>query len=212
MEAKLHGYLAIGLLLLLLVVLVLDPRVPGYRSSYDPPATRREVEQWARDIKQWRRSPTWEHFRGDSVPPSIGAPDFAASYIFGKYDYRVDVQIRGDNIQYISWGNDDQEGGGAWYAVGEGRLNNQGEWFSVWSCLDLSRAVSNGGGAWFTFSDDRTRINVRYYHDTLPFGDHPQELGEAVQVSLAAGQEMPADRASVIVVDDWKDRPLEGRV
>ena len=209
MDVKTQGYLAIGLLLLLLFVVAVDPRVPSYRSTYDPPASRSEIEQWARDIKRWRQSPNWDQF---DAATSVEAPDFSGSYIFGKYDYRLDIQIRGDRIQYVSWGNDDQENGGAWYSVGDGRLQPDGEWFSVWSCLDLSRAVSNGGGAWFRFSGDRKHIDVRYYHDTLPFGENPIELGEAVQVDLVPGEEMPANRTSVIADSKWHERMLEGRI
>ncbi|MBZ0137716.1 MAG: hypothetical protein K8I27_15225 [Planctomycetes bacterium] len=209
MSRKTQAYFAIVLLALLLVVVALDPRTPAYRSSYDPQASAREVAQWAEDIKAWPRSPTWEKFR---QPETVSEPDFEGSYIFGKYDYRVDVQIRGDHIHYISWGNDDQENGGAWYSVGEGRRQDNGEWFSVWSCLDISRAVSNGGGAWFHFSKDRKRIHVRYYHDTLPFGENPIELGEAVRVDLEPGREMSGDRHSVIMDSAWGARPLEGRV
>lgn len=211
MNLKTQAYLILGLLVLLVVTVTLDPRVPSYRSTYDPPATAREIAQWAEDVKAWPRAPSWQSF-SENTPESLGAPDFSAAYIFGKYDYRVDVQIRGDRLQYISWGNDDQEGGGAWSAVGEGRLQPNGEWFGVWSCLDLSRAVSNGGGAWFSFSRDRRHIDVRYYHDTLPFGEAPLELGEAVQVNLKPRQEMPADRGSVIIESDWADRMLEGRI
>jgi hypothetical protein len=208
MNLKLQALFALGLLVLLLVVIALDPRIPAYLSQYDDPASPAEVARWAQDVKRWPRSPTWQRFS----PEAQGEPDWAASYIFGKYDYRVDVQVRGDVMHYISWGTDDQEGGGAWYAVGEGRLQQNGEWFSVWSCLDLSRAVSNGGGAWFKFTGDRKRIHVRYYHDTLPFGENPIELGEAVMVDLNPGQEMPADRAAVISESAWRQRMLEGRI
>jgi hypothetical protein len=205
MTPRTQGYLVITLLALLLVVIALDPRVPSYRSQYEEPATEREIGEWMQDIKVWRRSPTWERFKaGREV-------DFAGSYIFGKYDYRIDLRISGDRLHYISWGNDDQKDGGAWYAVGEGTVNERGEWFSVWSCLDISRGVSNGGGAWFEFSGDRKRISVRYYHDTLPFGERPIELGEAVMVNLQPGEEMPGDRASVLD-SGWADRPLEGRI
>ncbi|MCB9933306.1 MAG: hypothetical protein H6841_07790 [Planctomycetes bacterium] len=212
MNQKTQAYLILGLLVLLMVTVALDPRVPSYRSTYDPPATAREIAQWAEDIKAWPRSPSWQRFSAQPQADPLGAPDFSAAYVFGKYDYRVDVQIRGDRIQYISWGNDDQDNGGAWYAVGEGRQQRNGEWFSVWSCLDLSRAVSNGGGAWFKFSRDRKRIHVRYYHDTLPFGEAPIEIGEAVQVNLKPHEEMPRDRKSVIADSVWADRPLEGRI
>lgn len=209
MSRRTQGYFIIALLVLLLVVVALDPRTPGYRSTYDDQAGAREVAKWAEDIKDWPRSPTWDQF---SDPEPHGEPDFEGSYIFGKYDYRVDIQIRGDRMQYISWGNDDQENGGAWYAVGEGHKQANGEWFTIWSCLDLSRAVSNGGGAWFDFSRDRKRIHVRYYHDTLPFGENPIELGEAVRVNLEPGEEMPADRKSVIADSSWSNRLLEGRI
>jgi hypothetical protein len=209
MSRKTQAYFATALLILLLVVIALDPRTPAYLSTYDPQASARDVARWAEDVKAWPRSPTWEKFR---QPEKFDQPDFAASYVFGKYDYRVDVQIRGDRIQYISWGSDDQRDGGAWYAVGEGRRQQNGEWFSIWSCLDLSRAVSNGGGAWFNFSRGRDRIHVRYYHDTLPFGANPTELGEAVRVNLDPGGEMPSDRAPVIADRAWRERMLEGRV
>jgi hypothetical protein len=205
MRPRTQGYLVIALLALLLVVVALDPRVPTYRSQYEEPAPEREVRKWAQDIKAWRSSPTWERFKTER------GVDFRGSYIFGKYDYRIDLQIRGDRLHYISWGSDNQKDGGAWYAVGEGTVNERGEWFSVWSCLDISRGVSNGGGAWFRFSRDRRRIDVRYYHDTLPFGERPIETGEAVLVNLKPGEEMPADRASVLD-SEWVDRPLEGRV
>jgi len=209
MSPRAQGYFTIALLCLLLVVIGLDPRVPAYRSEYEKRAPEREIAQWARDIEGWREAPTWEKFR---QADSHGKPDYAASYVFGKYNYRIDVQIRGERLHYISWGTDDQDGGGAWYAVGEGHQLDNGEWFSIWSCLDLSRTVSNGGGAWFRFSRDRGRIDVRYYHDTLPFGEQPIELGEAVRVKLGAGEELPADRASVLEDQRWADRPLEGRV
>lgn len=209
MSRKTQAYFVVGLMILLLVVVVFDPRTPAYLSTYDPPASAREIAKWAQDIRAWPRSPTWRKF---SSPETVEKPDFAASYIFGKYDYRVDIQIRGDRMHYISWGNDDQDNGGAWYCVGEGHLQQDGEWFSVWSCLDLSRSVSNGGGAWFAFSSDRKRIHVRYYHDTLPFGETPVELGEAVRVDLQPGEEMPPDRKSVIMDAAWANRPLEGRV
>ena len=205
MTLKAQGYLVIALLALLLVVVALDPRVSSYRSIYDERATQREVNDWAQDIKAWRESPTWQRFK---QAPEV---DFAASYIFGKYDYRIDLQIKDGRMHYVSWGSDDQKDGGAWYAVGEGTQDGRGEWFTVWSCLDISRGVSNGGGAWFRFSGDRKRIDVRYYHDTLPFGERPIELGEAVRVDLKPGEDMPADRASVID-SDWADRPLEGRI
>ena len=209
MSRKTQGYFVIGLLVLLLVVIVFDPRVPAYLSSYEEQASASEIAKWAQDIKAWPRSPTWDKFK---APQSVDEPDFEGSYIFGKYDYRIDIQIRGDRIQYISWGNDDQSGGGAWYSVGEGHRQENGEWFSVWSCLDLSRAVSNGGGAWFRFSKDRKRIHVRYYHDTLPFGERPVELGEAVRVNVGPAEELPKDRKSVIVDSGWSERLLEGRV
>lgn len=212
MSLKHQGLLLLLLLFLLSVVIAFDPRVPRYSSSYSPPAEPHEVAKWREDLKAWPKSPTWEHFRNPPAPTEIGAPDFQGAYVFGKYDYRVDVQIRGDRIQYISWGSDDQEGGGAWYTVGEGYRQPNGEWFTIWSCLDLSRSVSNGGAAWFKFDRRRDFIQVDYYHDTLPFGGSPMERGEAVRVDLKPNEEMPANRADVIVLDDWKDRPLEGRV
>ncbi|MCC7510358.1 MAG: hypothetical protein IT464_13440 [Planctomycetes bacterium] len=205
MSPKVQGLFVIALLALLAVVLALDPRVPGYRSQYDPAATPAEVAKWARDLKAWRQSPTWHSF-----PQESPKPDFVGSYVFGKYRYRVDVQISGDHMHYISWGTDDQREGGAWYAVGQGRRQANGEWFSIWSCLDLSRAVSNGGGAWFDFSADRRRIHVRYYHDTLPFGDKPIELGEAVMVDLKPREELTAD--TPYFESQWLERPPEGRV
>ncbi|MCA8913891.1 MAG: hypothetical protein KDB90_00665 [Planctomycetes bacterium] len=212
MDGKTQRYFIFGLLILLLAVLAVDPRVPAYRSTYDQRATEREIAQWKQDIKRWRRSPTWQRFGEKPPGDPLGKPEFSASYIFGKYDYRVDLQIRGDTLHFISWGSDDQDNGGAWYAVGEGHQLENGEWFSVWSCLDISRAVSNGGGAWFRFSGNRDRIDVRYYHDTLPFGENPIELGEAVRVNLKPLEDMPADRASVIANSDWADYPLEGRI
>jgi hypothetical protein len=205
MSRRAQGYFAIALLVLLLVVIALDPRVPAYQSQYDERAPEGDVLKWQQDIKDWARSPTWRRFK---QPPQA---DFAASYIFGKYEYRIDVQISGERLHYVSWGSDDQKDGGAWYAVGEGTQNADGEWFSIWSCLDISRGVSNGGGAWFRFSPDRRHIAVRYYHDTLPFGESPIELGEAVRVNLRQGEEMPADRDAV-VESDWADKPLEGRI
>ena len=205
-------YFIIGLLILLLGVIAIDPRVPAYLSTYDERAPEYEVKRWQQDIKRWREAPTWQRFSEDPPADPLGKPDFAASYIFGKYDYRVDVQIRGKTLHYISWGSDDQKGGGAWTAVGQGHQLENGEWFSVWSCLDISRGVSNGGGAWFRFDGKRNQIDVRYYHDTLPFGQHPIELGQGVRVNLKPNEEMPDDRNSVLVDSDWADIPLEGRV
>lgn len=193
--------MVIALLVLLAVTVALDPRVPGYRSRYDAQATPAEVMRWQRDLLDWRRAPTWS---------KLPAPDFTASYVFGKYRYRLDVQISGNELHYVSWGTDDQQGGGAWYAVGHGHRQADGEWFSIWSCLDLSREVSNGGGAWFDFSADRRRIHVRYYHDTLPFGADPIELGEAVMVNLDAGAEFTDD--TTYADPQWQTRTPEGRV
>jgi hypothetical protein len=95
--------------------------------------------------------------------------------------------------------------------VGDGHRQADGEWFSVWSCLDLSREVSNGGGAWFRFNGDRKRIHVRYYHDTLPHGEDPVEEGEAVMVNLDPLEEM-RDDPSVYTDPSRASRPLEGRI
>ncbi len=165
---------------LLVLTLLLDPRVDHYDSTYDPQATKAEIDRWFADLRDFRKSPTYARFGHNPPEDPLGKPDFAATYVFGKFAYEVQLQIRGNRMHYISWGVDQQVDGGAWYSVGEGTLQENGEWFSVWSCLDLSREVSNGGGAWFRFNRDRSRIDVRYYHDTLPFGNRPVELGEAV--------------------------------
>ncbi|MCC6464802.1 MAG: hypothetical protein IT463_05625 [Planctomycetes bacterium] len=195
-DANVFAPLLAALLGLALVVTVaLDPATPLYRSAYDPRATDAEIARWLRDFEQWPKAPTWNRFQPDAPPDALGPPDWTGTYLFGKYRYRVEVQVRGDRMHYVSWGVDDQTNGGAWTAVGEGKRLKNGEWFSVWSCLDISRAVSNGGGAWFQFSADRKRIQVRYYHDTLPFGEAPVELGEAVALEA-----------------DDTTRKLEGRV
>lgn len=201
MSERSQALLAITLLVLLAVTIALDPRVPGYRSVYDPQAEPALVARWQRDLRDWRRAPAWG---------TLPAPDFTGSYVFGKYRYRLDVQISGDELHYVSWGTDDQQGGGAWSAVGHGRRQANGEWFSIWSCLDLSREVSNGGGAWFVFRADRRHLDVRYYHDTLPFGAEPVELGEAVMVNLAPGEDLTEE--TTYADPQWSTRVPEGRV
>lgn len=190
---------ALGLLPLLAalaVILWLDPRTPHYRSTYDPQAAPDAVARWFQHLNDWPRAPRYEFFRfdaGTGRTTPVGKPEFAASYAFGKYRYGLDVQIRDGRLYYLSWGVDEQQRGGAWMAVGEGTRQPDGRWFTVWSCLDLTELGSNGGGAWFDFSPDMRRIFVRYYHDTLPFGDSAVEEGEAEMLPLS-------------------QRPLEGRV
>jgi hypothetical protein len=98
MARRIQLLLAIVLLGLLGVVLALDPRVENYQSRYDPPATQAEIARWARDLQAWRASPTWEEF-----PAKSPAPEFVGSYVFGKYRYRLDIQITGERMQCICW-------------------------------------------------------------------------------------------------------------
>ncbi|GIK53831.1 MAG: hypothetical protein BroJett014_28040 [Planctomycetota bacterium] len=198
-KAATIGFFA--LLPLLALVIWLDPRVPHYHSSYDPIDYARLAE-WSAHLRAWPRAPRYDFFAFDaqtgatrpSETSSLGPPDWHQRYAFGRFRYALDVQVRGNRIHYVSWGSDEQRGGGAWSAVGEGRRLDDGRWFTIWSCLDLTRGISNGGGAWLEFSQDRRRIFVRYYHDTLPFGESAVEEGEAALWPYT------------------EDRPLEGRV
>lgn len=185
-----------GLISALALVLWIDPRVPSLRSEYTPSASPAQIRAWMDDLKAWPESPTWERFKN---PDPLNPPDFERTYLFGKFKYPVQIQIRGDRMQYISWGADEQDIGGAWYALGEGKRLPSGEWRTIWSCLDISRGVSNGGGAWIRFNRDRSRIHVEYHHDTLPFGERPIEEGEGVTQHVI-DHELP------------KGYPLEGRV
>lgn len=191
---------ALGLLPLLAalaVIVWIDPRTPQYRSSYDPQASHDSVARWFGHLNEWPRAPRYDFFAFDAATgrtKPVGEPEFSAHYVFGKYRYGLDVQIRDGRLYYLSWGVDEQQRGGAWTAVGEGTRQPDGRWFTVWSCLDLTELGSNGGGAWLEFSNDRRRIFVRYYHDTLPFGESAVEEGEA------------------LMLPTQDPRPLEGRV
>ncbi len=192
-KAALAGFLV--LLGVLVAVFWLDPRTPHYRSSYDPLV--RDTSRWFLHLNDWPRLPRYDFFAPDANSgrtKPVGKPDFAQHYVFGKFRYGLDVQIRGERIYYMSWGVDEQERGGAWMAIGEGSKQPDGRWFTIWSCIDLTELGSNGGGAWLEFSPDNRRIFVRYYHDTLPFGETAVEEGEAEALPLAT------------------DRKLEGRV
>ena len=145
-KAALAGF---GLLLgVLVAVFWLDPRTPHYRSTYDPLV--RDPSRWFVHLNDWPRLPRYDYFLPDASTgrtKAVGKPDFERHYVFGKFRYGLDVQIRGERIYYMSWGVDEQERGGAWMAVGEGTRQPDGRWFTIWSCLDLTELGSNGGGA-----------------------------------------------------------------
>lgn len=184
---KLGVIFFLPLLALLAYVAWIDPRVPHYHSVYDPSESSAQIARWYEHLRVWPKSPRFDFFQYDAqtgaTKPAeksqLGPPDWARRYLFGKFGYTVDVQVRGSRIHYLSWGCDEQKAGGAWSAVGEGALQPDGRYFSIWSCLDLTGGISNGGGAWLEFSTDKKRIFVRYYHDTLPFGETACEEGEA---------------------------------
>ena len=73
MSRKTQAYFLIGLLVLLLVVILFDPRIPAYRSTYEDPASAQQVAKWAEDIKAWPRSPTWDHFSEHRNPHMLRA-------------------------------------------------------------------------------------------------------------------------------------------
>ncbi|MCC6574113.1 MAG: hypothetical protein IT462_09995 [Planctomycetes bacterium] len=184
----------------------LDPRTPSYRSRYADSATRDILAGWQRDLRGWPAAPRYRRFDAlvareqarPAPPQQWPAPEFAGSYEFGKFLYRVEVYFYADRILFMSWGSDEQDDiGGAWMAVGEGRRRADGTWFGIWSCLDLTRQVSNGGGAFFEFSPDRRRFHARYYHDTMPFGEAAIEEGDGVLVGRGGIE---------------ATQPLEGRV
>lgn len=211
MDSKVQFLLLAALLALLGLVLVLDPRTPAYRSQYDPDATRQELARWFRDLQDVDSAPRWDWFDTPHDSP-LGAPDFTGRYQFGRQRYRLDIQIRGDQIHYVSQGVDDQVEGGAWFAIGQGRRQPDGRWFTTWSCLDLTRAVSNGGGAWLRFNHNRTHIDVQYYHDTEPLGARPIELGEAVLESAAEPDRKLEGRIPTLVETVHADVEILGRV
>ncbi|MHC4839910.1 MAG: multiheme c-type cytochrome [Planctomycetota bacterium] len=187
----------------LVAVVFFDPRTDRYLSKYSPRATDYEVAAWMADFKDWKHAPTWDRFNEllDAKPfDPLGPPDFEGHYVFGKYNYDVLIQIRGNHLLYASWGNDDQTAGGAWTAVGEGYHMHGRKWRTTWSCLDLSRAASNGGGAWFTFSSDRKSIFVKYYHDTEPFSNRDTDISYAIEEGEA------------VLKSSWDGEKLEGRV
>lgn len=215
MKISIQAMIVAVLVAALVVVLFLDPRTDLYLSSYSKRATETEIAKWKADFKDWKYAPTWDRFNmsPDAKPTvdPLGPPDFEGHYVFGKYNYDVLVQIRGSHLLYASWGNDDQSGGGAWTAVGEGYHMQGRKWRTTWSCLDLSRAASNGGGAWFTFNSDRSRIYVKYYHDTEPFGVGAIEEGEAVLKSEWDG-ELLEGRYRPAVEPIKREAELWGRV
>jgi hypothetical protein len=183
------------------IVAWFDPRHPTYRSQYDPADTRERVARWYADLREWPRAPRWDFFEYDSAtgltreaPGKLEKADWSRHYVFGRFRYNLEVQARGARLHYLSWGCDEQKDGGAWTAVGEATLQPDGRYFGVWSCLDISAGISNGGGAWLELSGDKRRIFVRYYHDTLPFGESACEEGWA--------EELPRENFP----------PLEGRV
>lgn len=206
MKISIPAMVVAVLVVALALVLFLDPRTDLYKSDYSEQATQTEIAQWIEDFKDWKNAPTWDRFNMQDghkhTPDPLGPPDYEATYIFGKYNYVIRLQIRGKHLLYASWGNDDQSSGGAWTAVGEGYHMHGSKWRTTWSCLDLSRAVSNGGGAWFTFNGDRSSMFVKYYHDTIPFSTGTMEEGEAVRVK--------DDWDSA--VDKWEGELLEGRI
>lgn len=179
MADRMQAAVALTLLAMLVLTIALDPRTRLYESRYDPDATPSELAAWLRDLQNVGDAPRWDWFDQPAASP-LGAPDFEGRYLFGRQRYELRIQIRGDVMHYVASGIDDQQEGGAWFALGQGRRQGDGRWFSTWSCLDFTRAVSNGGGAWFRFGAGRQSIEVRYYHDTEPLGDYPLEGGEAV--------------------------------
>ncbi len=179
MADRYQAAVALALLATLVLTIALDPRTHLYESRYDPDASPAEIASWLRDLQDVQSAPTWDWFDQPAQSP-LGAPDFEGRYLFGRQRYELRIQIRGEAMHYVAKGIDDQQEGGAWFALGQGRRQGDGRWFSSWSCLDLTRAVSNGGGAWFRFGAGRQSIDVQYYHDTEPMGETPLEGGEAV--------------------------------
>ncbi len=149
----------------LLVALTSTGAILVWRSSeqpneaYDPEASIFEIDRWRGEYvrrKDWLTQPLAE---GLSDGPIEG------DYLFSRYNYRIRVKRDGQVLFLQADGLDRQVGGGAWWAVGAGRLEGNRARIS-WDCVDLSRSFANGGGALLTFEGDR--LEALYYHDTQP--------------------------------------------
>ncbi|MFQ5845433.1 MAG: multiheme c-type cytochrome [Planctomycetota bacterium] len=91
--------------------------------------------------------------------------DFSGSYRFGSYDFDLHIRQRGARVAFSCGGVDRQDIGGAFQAVGEGRVED-GRIRARWWCLDISRNFANTGGCEMWFEDrSHDLLRVRYYHD-----------------------------------------------
>jgi len=149
-------------LAVLLVVAVLFSGEDHPRGTYRKPAPEAVIRKWLADYREKR-----DLVPGPPEPPASKrrAVDFSGSYRFGRYDYSLSIEQRGDRVTFRSGGVDHQDIGGAFETIGAGRVEN-GVLRARWWCFDLSRNFANNGGAEIRFvGKGRDRIHVRYYHD-----------------------------------------------
>ncbi len=165
--------------MLLVFVLLLAGGLVGQ----ELPAGKLRKQAPAKRIEKWRRDLELKKHVVPSPRPlpesDVTALDFSGTYRFGSYNYPLRIEQSGDRVQFMSWGVDLQDIGGAFQTYGDGRVDGQ-RIRARWWCFDLSRNYSNTGGAELWFEDRAHNIlRVRYYHDA----DRKIEEGYAVRLS-----------------------------